>query len=396
MSQDAEPLVRPPSLHVGRSGSASRLELFFDLAYVLVVVELVSAFTEDVSWRSFAALTGLFVAIWFSWVGFTVYGNRFDTDDVVYRLGQLAGTLSIAGCAASASQAVGAYAVPFAVSFLVGRVVLLLLYVRARRHMPEARSTLDVYLATTGASTVAWAVSIGVDGNARYLIWAVAVVLGAVGPVLATLRRGGLPLHVEHLPERFALLVILVLGEAVGGAARGVHDMHWTALPIVLGVLGFVIAAGLWWIYFDTAADASTPRLEQSDEEADDPHSDGAAATDRHDAFVYGHLPLTLGIVLVGVGVEEQILHPDDAPAYLDWLLAGGLLLFLTGIALVVGGTVRSWRSVWPWPLIGVPLVTALALIPHTSALVLVIGYAVLITAIAALGTHRQRRESAS
>ena len=33
-------LIRPPRLHLGREGTASRLELFFDLAYVLVVMEL--------------------------------------------------------------------------------------------------------------------------------------------------------------------------------------------------------------------------------------------------------------------------------------------------------------------------------------------------------------------
>ena len=28
-------------------------------------------------------MTGLFLAMWFSWVGFTLYANRFDTDVIV-------------------------------------------------------------------------------------------------------------------------------------------------------------------------------------------------------------------------------------------------------------------------------------------------------------------------
>jgi hypothetical protein len=47
---------------------------------------------------------------------------------------------------------------------------------------------------------------------------------------------------VEHLPERFALLVILVLGEAVGGTARGVHDASWAPIAIAVGALAFAIA----------------------------------------------------------------------------------------------------------------------------------------------------------
>jgi hypothetical protein len=41
------PLIRPPALHTGESRAASRLELFFDLAYVLVVAELATAFVSD-------------------------------------------------------------------------------------------------------------------------------------------------------------------------------------------------------------------------------------------------------------------------------------------------------------------------------------------------------------
>jgi hypothetical protein len=70
-------------------------------------------------------MTGLFLAMWFSWVGFTLYANRFDTDDIVFRIAKLAATGTIAGCAASASDAIGKLAVPFAACYLGNRLVLL-------------------------------------------------------------------------------------------------------------------------------------------------------------------------------------------------------------------------------------------------------------------------------
>src|SRR3954451_2154205 len=88
----ARRLVRPPTLRTGEDATASRLELFFDLAYVLVVLELANAFYKDLSWRGFLVFVALYVAMWFSWVGFTLYANRFDTDDVVYRVAKLAAT----------------------------------------------------------------------------------------------------------------------------------------------------------------------------------------------------------------------------------------------------------------------------------------------------------------
>jgi low temperature requirement protein LtrA len=94
-------LCRPPALRTGTPASASRLELFFDLAYVLFVLELATTFLKDRSWHGLGTFATLYVALWFSWVGFTLYANRFDTDDVVFRIAKLAATLAIAGCAAS-------------------------------------------------------------------------------------------------------------------------------------------------------------------------------------------------------------------------------------------------------------------------------------------------------
>ncbi|MDQ7809806.1 low temperature requirement protein A [Amycolatopsis sp. A133] len=386
---EREPMVRPPALRTGQEASASNLELFFDLAYVLVVNELAVAFLKHLTWSGVGTFVALFIAIWTSWVGYTLYANRFDTDDVLFRIAKLAATLSIAGCAASAATATSSFSTPFAVCFLAGRVILLGLYARAWRHVPDARGTIDVYLATIAASSALWAVSLAFGGPARYWLWGAAVVVDAVGPVIATWRDNHLPLHMEHLPERFGLFVILVLGEAVGGAAIGVHDAAWGPSAVAVGVAGFVIAAAMWWIYFDTAAAVGAAALRRRDDESRD---DGTPADERHDLFVYGHLPLALGVVMAGVGVEELVLHPGAAlPSAGGWALAAGVALFLIGTALVLGGSSRSWRAIWPWPVAAVPLAPAAAAFGHHRALLLVAGLALLCLGLAVRGTVVRR-----
>jgi low temperature requirement protein LtrA len=398
-SSRPEPLVRPPRLHLGREGTASRLELFFDLAYVLVVLELAKVFYEDLTWHGAAVMAGLFVTVWFSWVGFTLYANRFDTDDVVFRIAKLVATGSIAGCAASASDAVGELAVPFAACYLGSRLVLLALYLRAWRHVQEARPTVGVYLLTVSLSAALWAVSLVVPSPARYVLWAIAVLVSAAGPVLATLRSDKHPLQIEHLPERFGLLVILVLGEAVASAARGVHDASWAPIPIAVGVLAFAVVAGVWWIYFDITAPSSARELQEVGEEEDAKSSSDAGYTDNHlsdaryDLFVYGHLPLTFGIVLAGVGLEVLVVHPDKAaPSVAGWVLASGLALFLAGVALVISGTTQTIRSIWPWPVAAIPIVLLGAVVPFPDSFVLTATYAVGILLLAAQGTRASRR----
>jgi low temperature requirement protein LtrA len=385
MLNRARRLVRPPALRVRGSAMASRLELFFDLAYVLVVIELADSFLTDLTWHGVGTYVGLFVALWFSWVGCTLYANRFDTDDVVFRLAKLAITLAIAGCAASATGATSTFSTPFAVCFLIGRVVLLLLYARAWYHVAQARPTTSVYLSATATSSVLWAVSIGVGGTARWVLWGVAVAVDAAAPAVAGARGDRAPLHMEHLPERFGLLVILVLGEAVGGAATGVHDAKWDGTSVAVGVAGFVIAAALWWNYFDVTASESEEEL--TDDDGDD---EGARTDERHDMFVYGHLPLTLGVIMAGVGIEELALHPDaPQPSNGAWTLVGALALYLLGTALILGGTRRTWRAVWPWPTVALPLLVLVALPQHRSAPLLVGALAAVCVALAVVGQGR-------
>jgi low temperature requirement protein LtrA len=352
--------VRPPRLATGEEREASRLELFYDLAYVLVVAELAAAFLTDLSWSGAATFAGLFTAMWLAWVSTTLYANRFDTDDVVFRIAQLVGTAAIAGCAAAATGALGSTSAPFAACFLLGRLVLLGLYLRAWRHVPDGRRTIGVYLATTSTAATLWAVSLLVPPPARFVLWAVAVAVDAAGPVIATLRGDAAPLHMEHLPERFGLFVILVLGEMVAAVVTGVHDAKWSALPVTVGAIGFVVAAALWWSYFDVASARGNDELQDADDAIDE----------RHDLYIYGHLPLTLGIAAAGVGLEELVLHPDaELPAPPGWAAIAGIGLCLLGAGIILAGTHQRLSALWPWPTVALAPLAAYAVLPIPPAL---------------------------
>src|SRR3712207_840430 len=131
--------------------SASRLELFFDLAFVLVVAELAGGLAEDVSTPGVLTFAGLFATVWWAWVSSTLYANRFDHDDVVYRLFKLGSMAAVVGLAASASEATGTRFVVFVVCHLLLRLMLVLQYHRAHRHVPEARTITRLYLAGAAA-----------------------------------------------------------------------------------------------------------------------------------------------------------------------------------------------------------------------------------------------------
>jgi small Trp-rich protein len=387
--QRTAPLIRPPELRVGEERTASRLELFFDLAYVLVIAELATTWSNDLTARGALIFVGLFTVTWWSWVTTTVYANRFDTNDVIYRLAKLGTTAAVIGMAASAQAAVDGKAVAFAGSYLATRLLLFGLYLRAYRHVTDARATTVIYLVGIGAGAALWAISLAVPGNSRYVLWAAGVIVEAAAPVAATRWGGGVPLHVEHLPERFGLFVMLVLGESVASVVTGLHDTDWQAASTWMAVIGFLAVAAAWWDYFDLGGAVGKRRLEMDGEDQESRVAD---------AYIYGHLPLTLGLAAFAVGVEQFIAHPTSGLSAVGrWALHGGAALFLTGTAAVVAGTSGRWRAAWPWPVAAVPAVVVVGLfgdVVPAAALGLTSGILILTVFAGVWGQRRGQLET--
>jgi low temperature requirement protein LtrA len=370
-------LVRPPVLNTDEERSASRLELFFDLAFVLVVAELAIALREDVSWHGELLFAGLFTVVWWSWVSSTLYANRFDHDDVVYRLLKLVSMAAVIGLAASATEATGERFGIFVACQLLLRGSLLLQYRRAYRHVDSARPIARLYLVGTGIGAALWAVSLLVPRPVGFALWAAAVLVEALVPLVATRHSADVPLHVEHLPERFALFVILVLGESVAGIAHGLYDAKWTPSAIPVAVLAFVLAAALWWSYFDLAGARAKQLLNEAGESSDR----------RHDVYVFGQLPLTLALATVGAAVELAVVQSGEGevPAGTRLLLAGGVAVYLVSITITDGGMSKEARRGWWWPLVAAALAVLDAVL-ELPAVVVVGALAALLVAVLVVG----------
>ena len=387
------PLVRPPSLRTSQTRSASRLELFFDLAYVLAVAELAGLLMAQAGWGAVGRFAALFALVFLSWVSFTLYANRFDTDDVIFRLAKFAGMGAILGCAASISAATDSKLTVFAASYLTGRLVLVGLYWRAWRHVPEARATIGVYLVAMSAVATLWGVSLIVPTGLAPWLWGAAAALDVVAPFVASRRHDRAPLHLEHLPERFGLLVILVLGEVVAAIVTGVRDAAWAPDSVPLAGVAFVTAAAAWWVYFDVSGAVSSRALQraQAESKADD-KNDEEEVDERHDLFVFGHLPLTAGIVAAGAGIEDLVLHPTTTlPSAGSWMLAGGLATFIAGAALVQGGSQLRPAQALLWPASAGLVLLLVGWIGPASALPFMATIALVLTAAAAVGTFLAR-----
>jgi low temperature requirement protein LtrA len=158
----------------------------------------------------------------------------------------------------------------------------------------------------------------------RFWLWGLGLAIDLVTPLFTFPYQQRLPrLSNSKLPEHYGLLVIIVLGEAIVGAIRGVAAQEaLTLLNGLRGALSMALVVGLWWVYFDFIARHSDFRQ---------PRSNIWVAL----AWNYLHLPLVMSIAAVGAGALN-VLEGEAIKANARWLLALAI-----GVALLVIGLIE-------------------------------------------------------
>jgi low temperature requirement protein LtrA len=316
--------------------SSTWLELFFDLCFVVAVAALARGLHHDPTLDGMLRFLGLFVPVWWSWMIFTWYATSFDNDDVPYRVTLFVAMLSILGLAASVGR-IGvdpSAVVGFVLAYSLMRLLVAGLFVRAGRNVPaDLRPFVAFYAAGNIIGATIWLSSLLVPAPFRYMVWAVGLAVELLGPILAvmSLDNPRITFHPRHIAERYGLFTLIVLGESVLAVASGTAGTDWAPAAMLTAVAGFVAAACIWWLYFDHVG------------------SSGIELGPRP-AFYwgYGHFAVYAGIAAFGVGVQlaieaaaPQYALAAGAPALEGYglgartVLAGGIILFLLGIAFV-------------------------------------------------------------
>ncbi|MEA3502661.1 MAG: low temperature requirement protein A [Actinomycetota bacterium] len=367
--------VSPPRLRTLEESerSATWLELFYDLAFVAAVAMMGTRLVHGVTWASLASYLAYFALVWWLWASHTFYADRYDTDDLIYRLLAGAQMVGVVLIAVSVSLGEAGSTMVFAIGYTAVRLILLALYARAYKYVPATRELVRGYLIGFGSASALWLVSIVVPEPYRFWLWGIAFAVDLATPYVLRRAQAAAPLDVSHLPERFGLFTILVLGESIVAVTVGLSHVPWQLSTTLVGILGLGTATCLWWINFD--------------------HLDGSVVRRRGDrrnwrptVWIYSHLPLAIALAMFGVSVEIAIVAADHGHDYHDaerWLLVGSVALGLSAMAAIQAASVRSdrerlRRSVIINRLVGIPIVLLVGVVPGIGA----VGAMALVTAV--------------
>jgi len=353
---------------------ASFLELFFDLCFVVAIAhaaaQLHHALAEDHIVSGIISFSMVFFAIWWAWMNFTWFASAYDNDDTLYRIAtfvQITGALVLAA-GVQRGFVDQNFNIIF-IGYLIMRLGLVSLWIRAAIHDPARKSTNLRYAIGISAAMLGWG---AMYFTSYWPIWGFASMafIELLIPVWAESAQKT-SWHPDHIAERYGLLTIIVLGESVLAATNAVQaaineqGASFDALIMTIAG-GLLILFSMWWLYFSKSAEEFL--------------NTKSAISFR---WGYGHYFIFAAAAVVGAGLAVNIDHLtahtalDNAGAaatvtipvalYLLTLWIFHLrphqigtphaLLFLSGTAAVLAATFS------PWPMLLSGVILALVVI---------------------------------
>jgi low temperature requirement protein LtrA len=247
------------------SGRVAMVELFFDLVFVFAVTQLSHHLLEHLNPAGVVQTLLMFLALWWLWIFTTWTTNWLDPERVPVRLMLFALMLGGLMLSSSIPQAFAERGLAFAVAFAAMQLfrTAFMVFAFARHGRPDQTRNYARILVWLLASTVLWVLGGLAEPTARLGWWTAAVALEYAGPIayfrvpgLGRSRTESWDVEGRHIAERCALFVIIALGESLLITGATFADARWTAVTLAAFATALLGSIAMWWIYFDTGADA--------------------------------------------------------------------------------------------------------------------------------------------
>jgi low temperature requirement protein LtrA len=308
------------------------LELFFDLIFVFAITQVTALISNDPTWAGLTKGLLVLAVLWWAWAAYAWLTNSINPDEGAVRLAMFGAMASMLIASLAVPNAFGDDALLFACAYGLVRIAHLALYAVAGRNDKDLLGAVARLAVGSAIGIGLLLVAAALDGPAQIAVWALALLADLAGPYI----RGGRGwwLSPGHFAERHALIIIIALGESIIAVGVGATNVL-SAGVVAAAVLGLVVAAALWWLYFDVVAIVAERRLKET--------TGREQLEMARDSYSYLHLPMVAGIILVAVAMKKTIAHVGDPLELVPAVtLCGGIALYLVAHILFRLRNVRS------------------------------------------------------
>ena len=307
MAQEAEKRVAP-------------LELFFDLVFVFALTQVTKLMSDDPTWTGLGEGLLLLGLLWWAWAAYAWLTNYIAAEEDRERLLMMAAMGAFLVAALAVPHAFDEDALVFAVAYAVARWLHIFIFAEANDDV-DAATAIRRLARTAIPAPALLIVGALAGGDAQAVLWVVALALDFAGPFVFGVR--GFRVSAGHFAERFALILIIALGESIVAIGAGLEGALDTG-TVVAALLGLVLAFALWWAYFDVVALVAERRFHEARGEP--------RLRIARDSYSYLHLPMIAGIVLVALGVKKTLGGVDEPLKTIPAVaLFGGVALYFAG-----------------------------------------------------------------
>jgi low temperature requirement protein LtrA len=315
----------------GDDERVSPLELFFDLVFVLALTQCTAAMADDPTWEGLTRALLVLALLWWAWGGYAWLTSVVDPEETSVRLAIFVAMTGFLVCALCVPTAFGEDAGIFVAAYATVRLAHLALFFIASGEDPDLRSSVIGLAGSTAVGVALLSAAAFTDGTLQGALWAVALLLDYGGPYF--FGTEGWKMVPHHFAERFALIIIIALGESIVAIGVGAHGTVDGGV-VAASALGVAVVAALWWLYFDVVALVAARRLENA--------KPGRERNEiGRDSFGYLHLPMVAGIVLIALGLKKTFGDVEHELKLVPAVaLLGGTAMYLLGHAAF------RWRNV--------------------------------------------------
>ncbi|ENQ3078267.1 low temperature requirement protein A [Bacillus cereus] len=298
------------------------LELFYDLLFVAAVSTatkvLIHVENGYIHPEYFLKFVLIFIPIWWSWTGQTLFTNRFGQDILHQRMFMIFQMLFVLIMISSLSVDFDQYYLSFLIGYIGLRALTAIQYLVVQKLEVGNRKKTAHFLGTRfWIGIIISCFSIFFDSWIRYAVLYAGIIVDIIVPFFGRKYLVKSPTNTAHLLERFALLTLILFGESVVSTLSVLQPQKGDWDSILFSIISFILIISMWWQYFDNVEKKVDKSIQTAGQ-----------------TIIYGHLFILMSLSMIAASIELLFLQ-EVRYLFILYFVFGSVLLYFIATSIV-------------------------------------------------------------